>query len=153
MRVGNRGADLQEQLEALANAEASFVAPRRDRRAFDEFHHEKWASVRRHAAVEQRRDVRVREVREDLSLATEARQRDVGSKSLPHDLDRDTLVILVVGANGLVHVPHATDADGTKHVICAEPLAFDRDSLAMGVDQRRRSRLEARFSGFGNRDE
>ena len=57
-------------------------------------------AARRRAAVEQARDVRMVEAREDLPLVAQLAHR-VAGRDAADDLDRDLLVELVVGALGV----------------------------------------------------
>ena len=71
MRILHRRADLNEQLEALANEQGAAVAIRVDGFAIDVFHHEIGRSVLEIAAVDQSRDRRMIERGEDMPLAVQ----------------------------------------------------------------------------------
>ena len=82
MRVGDRGADLAEELQPLGDVERSAVAVLVDRLPFDVLHHEVRQAVLGRAAVEQARDVRVIEARRG-SAARCGSARSMASVSMP----------------------------------------------------------------------
>ena len=63
---------------------------------------------------------------EDLSLAAEPGERQFRIDVALHDLDRDALLVLIVGAGRLVHRAHAAHADEAHDGVGAEPLADQR---------------------------
>ena len=75
VRVVDGVANLPEQREPRAQVEALLAAIRRDRRALDELHHEVGFAARRHAAVDERHDIRMSQRRENLALGAEAARR------------------------------------------------------------------------------
>ena len=68
MRILNRGTDLAKQLQPLGGREPLRIAELIERFALDEFHHEIRPPIPRRAAVQQPRDVRVIQSRQDLTL-------------------------------------------------------------------------------------
>ncbi len=77
-------------------------------------------------AVEQARDVRVLECREDLPLHAQAALNLRREQPAAHDLQRDALLILLIGALREVHVAHAAGAELAHDAIAAEHLPFER---------------------------
>ncbi|MFN8587523.1 MAG: hypothetical protein U0704_06935 [Candidatus Eisenbacteria bacterium] len=73
-------AHAEEALHARTHVERMLVAPAVDGQAVHELHDEVGLAVGRRAAVEQSRDVRVREGREQLALAAESPSRSWVSK-------------------------------------------------------------------------
>ena len=82
-------------------------------------------SVVGRAAVEQVRDVRMIEAGEDLLFVPEAAQASASRVQCRagHDLDRDVLVVLAVGASRQVDGAHAAASDLAHHFVGAEPAA------------------------------
>ena len=74
-------ADVEEEAQALPDAEAFLGAQYRERPALDVLHDEVRAAVRRGAAVEKAGDVGMLQVREDLSLGPNLRSTE--SRSMP----------------------------------------------------------------------
>ena len=72
MRVLDGGADVDEQLESLAEVELSLIAILIERLAFDVLHYQVRLAILRLACIDQSRDVRMIEARENLPLGTEA---------------------------------------------------------------------------------
>jgi hypothetical protein len=110
VRVANRVADLEEQLEPLVHAEPPLVAVGVDRLALDVLHHQVGQPILGRAAVDQAGDARVVERRERLPLAAEALEDVLGIHAPLDDLDRHALREVVVGARGEVHRPIPPEA-------------------------------------------
>ena len=72
MRVLDGGADVDEQLESLAQVEPALVAVLIERLALDVLHDQVWLAIVRLAGIDQSRDVRMIQARENLPLGTEA---------------------------------------------------------------------------------
>ena len=88
VRVLDRGADVDEQLEPLAEVEPVFIAVLIERLAFDVLHYEIRLAIIRLASVDQSRDVRVIEARENLPLGAKAHAEIRGGRAID-DFDRD----------------------------------------------------------------
>ena len=106
-----------EQLHPCVNREAPPVAVRRDRLTVHEFHREVRPAVGVEAAVEEPCDGRVIELGENLPLAAEAHRGAVAVEAAPHELDRDDLSELAVGALGPIHDAHASTPQLVDHAI------------------------------------
>ncbi len=89
----------------------------------DVLHHEIGQAFFGAAGIEQARDVRMIERREDLRLDLEALQQGLRAVALPQHLDRDFLLILIVVANALVDLAHAAAADFLDDAIVADASA------------------------------
>src|SRR5690606_27749789 len=72
VRMLDRGADIEEPAHACANAEASGIAPARERIAAHELEGEPGPTVGCHTAVDEAREVGMVEAGEDAALAQEA---------------------------------------------------------------------------------
>ena len=81
MRVLHGVAHLEEQAQALLDRQPLLLAPRGDLHAGDVLENNVGRAVISGAAVEQSRDVGVLQVRENLPLATESRDRLVASRA------------------------------------------------------------------------
>ncbi len=142
VREGDGVADLAEESDAVGDRQ-----PRRSRvfvdvRAVHELHHEVGEPVRRRAAVEESRDVRVREAREDLALGAEAGEDELAVHAAADELDRDAAFVLGIGPRREVNRAHAAAPDLPLERVRPEPARF-----AVGVERqdlsRERSREEA----------
>src|SRR6185312_15179756 len=90
--------------------------------ALDEFHHQIWRTIFIRAAIEQARNVRVFEIRENLPLVTK-KLCAPPRKSAVDQLDRDSLFVGVVGANRAIHASHSAASD-----FCFQPIRADSAS-------------------------
>ena len=99
MRGVDTAGDFDHQADALGERQRALARVVRDRLAVDALHGEPGASVRRHAAVEKTRDGGVREAREDLALAAEARRDLEARDARPHELHRRALGEAAVDAS------------------------------------------------------
>ena len=82
MRVLDGGADVDEQLEPLAEVELSLIAVLIERLAFDVLHDQVRLAILRLACIDQARDVRMIEARENLPLGTEAHAEIGGGRAI-----------------------------------------------------------------------
>jgi len=121
MHVVHGGAQVPEQVDALVHAELPHVAIHIDGVAFDVLHHEVRRAFLGGAAIEQMRDVRMAQLREDLPLSLEPAQQRVGVEPRLQQLDRDLLLVLLVVAHCLEHLAHAAAAGFVDDAIGAEP--------------------------------
>ncbi|HEY0178894.1 MAG TPA: hypothetical protein VGC30_04575 [Dokdonella sp.] len=119
VRIGDGLADLSEQRESFGERRAPFVAVVAQRTSFDEFHHRVRTALRRRAAVEQARDARMVEPREDVALGMEAAALAVGLAA--QQLQRDAMLERAVGALRRVHLAHAAAADQRADAPRTEP--------------------------------
>ena len=108
------------KIEPLVDGEAARVAVRVDRLAFDELHREIRHAVARQAAVDEVRDPRMLEQRQDASLFEEAAVHRLTGARLPNQLERHALLELRALALGEVDHAHAAvsqlahDSEGTR---------------------------------------
>ena len=124
MRELHRAADFLEQAQARIERQRALVAVRVDRLALDVFHDEIRLAARRRAAVEQARDVRMLQRREDLPLAREVREH-LGVGHAADQLDRGALLEMSVGALGEIDRAHAAlarDGRRSRHAPRRSPL-------------------------------
>ncbi len=120
VRVADRVADLQEQLHARGHARPARAAPVGDRFAFHVFQREVGLVVAADAGVEQARDVRVLQPREDLALAGEA-QAQVGiGQARAQQLQRDPPLVQAVRAPRQPDLAHAAFAEHAFEFVRAD---------------------------------
>src|SRR6476469_8571352 len=98
----------------------------RDADAVDILHRVIRLAVARLAAVEERRDVRMHERREDLPLVLEAFAILARRERTAHDFQRDLLRETALAARREVDRAHAARADEALHAIVADVLADQR---------------------------
>ena len=98
-----------------------------DRLAVDVLHDDVRRAVRGRAAVEQPRDVRMVERREDLALELQPALDVARQQPAPHQLDRDLLLELLVGALREEHLAHAAAAEAAHDAIRTDALAGEID--------------------------
>ena len=115
VRELHRRADIAEQRDAFFDAQLALRGVAQQRFAVDVFHREVRTSIVGDAAVEQARDVRMFETREDLPLAQETRLHRIGIHAALDDLQRGALLELSVGAFGEQHHAHAAAAEFAQH--------------------------------------
>ena len=87
------------------------VAVGGDRLAFDVLHHEVRQAVVGRAAVDQARDVRMIELRQDLPFGAEAPQNVIRIEAAPDEFERDLLAVFVVGPGGEIDRAKSAPAD------------------------------------------
>jgi len=112
VRVLDRLADGDEQLQAVAETEPVLFAEPRDRHPLDQLHDEVRQARGRRAGVEHPRDVRVVHQGEGLALGLEPGEHGLRVHTGPDDLERDG------PADGLLLLGHVDDA----HAPLADPL-------------------------------
>ena len=111
VRVVDRGADAEKELDPPRHRETVRVAVFPDRRPFDVLHREERKAVGRHAAVEESRDPRMLETGEDLALGEKEADGLVPGESEARDLERDTLLELPVAAHAQEDGAHSADSE------------------------------------------
>jgi hypothetical protein len=117
MRVLHGIAHPAQQPYTLLNREAALVTVRRDRIAFDQFHREERSAIVMEASVEEPRDGGVIELGQNLPFATEAHRRVVAIEAASHELERDDLNELAIGALGPINDAHASAPELMDHTI------------------------------------
>jgi hypothetical protein len=125
VRVLHRIADRREQAQAGAQVQFPFTAVVGDRPSLDVFQDEVGNARRRQAAVDQARDVRVLQMREDLPFLAEALQQAEGG--VGQQFDRDALFEMAVGALGQQHDAHAAAPEFAHDAPHADAVA-ERDA-------------------------
>jgi hypothetical protein len=143
--VAHRLADLHHQLEPPLDGELVLVAVADQRLALDQLHGEVRQPVGGHAALEQSRDARMLEQRQDPALLEEAAEH---SRRGPLDqLDRGPLLELPVGPLAEIHGAHAAPAEQPDDPPGADALGLAELGHLGGLEQglrprHRRRRLE-----------
>jgi hypothetical protein len=130
--------DLQEQSQALVDREAAGVAPGVDALSFHVLHHQVREPPIGDAAAQERRDIGVLQLRQDLPFAPQPFLQQRGGKRRRHSFDRHKLPHFAVFAGGPIHCAHSTGADQLAGLV---------DSEAGQARRRRRSPLADRFVG------
>src|SRR5262249_31586829 len=113
--VLNRGANLLEQPQSLRDVESPVFAVFIDAPTVDVFHREVRRTVGSRAAVEQTRNIRVIEVRENLAFASQSGDDTVRQRATRNDFDRHALLELAIGALGEIDGPHTATPDETHY--------------------------------------
>ena len=111
VREVNRRAHLLEQREPLDDGELSAVAVLAYGLPVDVLHDQVRQAVLRRSAVEQARDVRMFDAREDLALVPEATDGGIARQALAQQLDGYQLAILVVAPLSQIDRAHAAARD------------------------------------------
>jgi len=146
--VLHRLADAQEQAQARGNVERLVERIGGDRHALDVFHDQVGRAIRGDAAVDQARDVRMFEAREDLAFLAEAMQQ--ARCRISDLLDRHALLEFAVAALGEPHLAHAADTQAAQHAIGSEPARLRGVVVrGSGCDQRGRALHEVRRALVG----
>ena len=123
VRVLHRIANLQKKGKSFTNRQRASVAIRGERLALDVLHHEVRLSILRDPAVQERRDVRMRQVGENLSFAPEASLRRIARGLCAEQFDGDAFAILVISTRCFVHRAHASHTDEALDIVCANSSA------------------------------
>jgi hypothetical protein len=126
------GAHDLEQLQALLDVEAARIAVDVDRLAVDILHDDVWCAVGRRAAVEQARDIRMIERRQDLAFELQPALDMPRQQPASHQLDCDLLPELLVGALGQEHLAHAAAAEAAHDAIWPDALAGEVNCFLLG---------------------
>lgn len=146
MRVGHCLAHRDQQAQQRIGAGALGTALLVDRHPVEELHHQVGLTLRRGAAIQQARNVRVGQAGQDLAFAREVFQRR-SARQPAQQLDRRSLLEVPVTAARGVHRAHAAFADlalqhpraqaraGVQLVACqgAEQSGHRRDELGGGA--------------------
>jgi hypothetical protein len=122
VREADRVDDREHEPHDRRHVEREAPGVRVDRFAFDVFEHEVRLAGRRRAAVDQPRDVRMRQPRENLPFAREQRERG-GVGNAAQQLDRRDLLEMPVVALRAVDRAHAAVADFADERPHAEAVA------------------------------
>ena len=126
MRVGDRRADLAEERQALGRGQRVRVAVGVDRFAVHVLHDEVGQAVVGRSAVDQARDVRMIELRQDLPFVAKTAEDVVGIEPAPNELDRNFLAIFVVGSRRQINGAQTAPADFADDLVGAELPANER---------------------------
>ena len=136
----DRGEHVEEQPHALRKLERAIFAVAIDRHAGDVFEHKvRPPAAAAHAGIEQPRDVRVREPRQDAAFAREP--LDAAARHQPgvEELDRDVAFEAAVGAPCEPDAAHAALAELALYRVGADGLADQaRLRQVIGFAQQRR---------------
>ena len=149
MRVGHRGADLQEDLQPLIDREATRLAILVDRQTVDVLHHEIREALAARAAVKQPRDVRMLESREDLALVSKALQHGVAIHAALDELDGGAHLELRIVALAKKDGAHAAATQLAHDAIRADVTGFRQNRRRDALDSRRR--ITDKGAGLGRR--
>ena len=101
-------------------------------------------SIGGNATIQQCRDLRVFEIRQDLPFATESSNGRFADALRAKELDGHALLELVVIAHGLVHRAHAADANATRDLVDVDALADP--SIRFHFDAERRCDRTLQFA-------
>ena len=126
VRVRDRRQDVQKQADTRGDAELSAVAVAVDLLAVDVLQHQKGLADRREAGVDEMRDVRVRQPREDVALSRETLFAGVADQRGVQQLHGDPALESAVAAFGQPHASHASLADRLDEAVRADLHAGER---------------------------
>src|SRR5580700_3984678 len=112
-----------------------------DRLAFDQLHHKVWNPVLRRASVEKAGDVRMIQAGKHLSFILETTMHKLGVLSRPHQLDRNLLAIVIIGAECAVYLSHSTYANFFDNLIGTDPASDTQVRVRTLRRQRSHGRL------------
>ena len=126
MRIGDRRADLAEELQALGRGQRMRVAVGVNRFAVHVLHDEIRQSVIGRSAVDQARDVRMIELRQNLPFIAKPAEDVVGIEPSPNELDRNLLAIFVVRARRQINCAQTAPANFADDLVSAELPASER---------------------------
>jgi len=147
----DRAEDVVEQFEALIDVEPMRVAVEIDRQARDEIEHEVRLPPGGHAGIEQARDVRVGQPRQDGALALEPRPGGMADERQVQELDGDEAADALVGAARAPYAAAASLAEQRLDDVGADRRAFERRcGRRQGASRGDRRRIEeVLFVGAG----
>ena len=120
MGVFHRVADLEEELETLADVEVVNRTIRRDGDAFHEFHDEMRIACGGGAGVQDRSDVGVIELGENASFMLKAPEEEIVRVIVAEDLDGDAFFETTVGSGSFKNDAHAASAQFLFQAISPE---------------------------------
>ena len=143
VRIRDRAAHLAKELQPLGDGQRLAVAVLVDRLPLDVLHHEIRQAVVGRVAIEQARDVRVVEAREDLPLVAEVTQHGVGIHAALDELDRDELLVLTVGATREIDDTHPAAANPLLDLVVTDRLT-DQAVGQLLVEEARLNRSDRR---------
>ena len=120
MRIGDRRAHLAEELQALGRGQRIRVAVGVNRFALHVLHDEVGQSVIGRSAVDQARDVRMIELRQNLPFIAKPAEDVLGVEPAPNELDRNLLAIFVVRSRGQIDCAQAAPANFADDLVGTE---------------------------------
>ncbi len=141
--VGDRRADVDEELQPFLERQLVLLAVGVERQAVDVLEHEVGAAVGGGAAFEKPGDVGMVEAGEDLPLGEEALVDDRQVLAGADDLDRHLALEFLVAPLGQVDHPHAAAAQHLEQPVGADPLGVERGVAAAALALRGRQLDEA----------
>ncbi len=126
VRVGHGVANLQHQVDTPGDRQLPLIAVIEQRRAVDQFQREPWTTIDGHAAIQQARDVRMHQPRQDLALTQEAAQDLVGIHAALDQLQRHWLPRQARLGFGAVDRTHAAAADALADAVASDQATRPR---------------------------
>jgi hypothetical protein len=117
MGVLHGGTHLEQQPEPRAHIECACIGEVGDGCTLHVLHHDVRLAVFGHTAVQQRGDVGVAEVGEDLPFVPEALHGELASQPTLEELERHPFAILIVGAHAFEHRAHPAFTDQPYHLV------------------------------------
>src|SRR4051812_1175356 len=126
VRIMDRGTDVTEQFESFGNRELAVFAVMIYGLAGDVFHYHIRQAIRCGAAIEQAGNVRMIKSGENLSLVSKAAEDFRVAEFVMNDFDGNTFLVLVVSADGKVHITHASVTQLLNHLVGPDKAPFHR---------------------------
>ena len=123
MRVVHCSADLQEELQTSSKRKIVFFAIFSDGLTFNQLHHQVGNSLFGSASVKKPGKVGMVETSENLPFVLEACEHGTAVLACADELECDFLAVLVVGAEGAIHLSHSALADLFDYFVGANPAS------------------------------
>ncbi len=121
VRVLDRRADVEKQPQARRHAESPGIAPAVDRQPVDVFEHQIGRTLGTDAAIDQPRDRRMRQSRQQLPFAGEARAFAGIEHAAAQQLDGHALFEGAIGAFAEIDAGAAAGSDRSQHAPRTQP--------------------------------
>src|SRR5262249_1975051 len=121
----------QEEPQPFLNCQFLLFCVFRDPDAFDVLHHKVWSAIVRRAAVEEARNIGVLELGQNLALAPEPAQDEIGIETRPNQLDCDLRFILLVVTARQIDRAHSAAPQLVDQSVWADLAAGHRAGAAL----------------------
>ena len=135
MGVMHRGTNDLKELEPGRKVETIRVTEGVNGQAIDVLHDDVDGSVREGSAVQEMRDIRMVELRQDLALDFESRLHTVPRRAAVNHLDGYLLFELGIGALREENLSHTADAQGAQYAIVSYAVSDHYWSMHPRTDE------------------
>jgi hypothetical protein len=117
MRIVNCRANCLKEFQARIEIKSMRIAKFIDRHAVDVFHDEIRTAVGQGAPVQEMRNIRMIELRQNLTFQLEARMHRYGERTTVDNFDGNLLFELSIGPLGKVNLAHPAGAQGPQYAV------------------------------------